>query len=104
MLWGILFIVAGIFIILSIFFSITLPVWLAIASLIVVAGIVSMVKSFPNGLGVTIFGALLGYNVISQNELSFGKFVIALLASGLIEIGLKLIISKIKRKNDWDTF
>ncbi len=104
MLWGILFIVAGIFIILSIFFSITLPVWLAIAALIVVAGIVSMAKSFPNGLGVAIFGALLGYNVISQNELSFGKFVIAILASALIEIGLKLIISKIKRKNDWDTF
>ncbi len=104
MFWGILLIAAGIFIILSIFFSITLPVWLAIAVLIVIAGIISMAKNFPNGLGVTIFGALLGYNVILQNELSFGKFVIALLASALIEIGLKLIISKIKRKNDWDTF
>jgi len=81
MFWGVILFTAGIFILLSVILSVTSPVWLIFGAIALVGGIVSLIKSFPNGLG-------------------FWEFVVAIIAAGLIEIGLKLIVASY-RKEKW---
>lgn len=99
MFWGIILLSAGVFILLSIVLSLTSPVWLVLGSVAVVGGIVSMIKSFPNGLGLSILGGLIVAQALGYVKMGFWEFVMAIIASGLIEIGLKMIVSS---KNKWE--
>ncbi|MEN3043459.1 MAG: hypothetical protein ABDH59_09250 [Fervidobacterium sp.] len=99
MFWGIILLSAGIFILLSIVLSVTSPVWLVLGSVAIVGGVVSMLKSFPNGLGLSILGVLIVIQSLGYLKIGFWEFVIAIIAAGLIEIGLKMIFSS---KNKWN--
>lgn len=101
MFWGIILFSSGVFILLSIVFSITSPVWLIFGGVAVVGGIVSMVKSFPNGIGLSILGGIIIAQTLGYVKIEFWEFVIAIIAAGLIEIGLKMLISS-KNKNKWN--
>ncbi len=100
MFWGIILLSAGIFILLSIVLSVTSPVWLVLGSVAFVGGVISMIKSFPNGLGLSILGGLIVVQALGYIKMGFWEFVIAIIAAGLIEIGLKLIVSS--NKNRWN--
>ncbi|MCX7653205.1 MAG: hypothetical protein N2Z58_00780 [Fervidobacterium sp.] len=99
MFWGVILLSAGIFILLSIVLSVTSPVWLVLGSVAIVGGVVSMLKSFPNGLGLSILGVLIVIQSLGYLKIGFWEFVIAIIAAGLIEIGLKMIFSS---KNKWN--
>jgi len=98
--WGIVFLTAGIFILLSVVLSITSPVWLIFGAIALVGGIISMIKSFPNGLGLSILGALIITQSLGYLKMGFWEFVVAIIAAGLIEIGLKILVSGVK-KDKW---
>lgn len=100
MFWGIVFLTAGIFILLSVVLSITSPVWLIFGAIALVGGIISMIKSFPNGLGLSILGALIITQSLGYLKMGFWEFVVAIIAAGLIEIGLKILVSGVK-KDKW---
>jgi hypothetical protein len=93
MFWGVILLSAGIFILLSIVLSVTSPVWLVLGSIAIVGGIVSMIRKFPNGLGLSILGGLIITQSLGYIRMGFWEFVIAIIAAGLIEIGLKLIVA-----------
>jgi hypothetical protein len=98
--WGIVFLTAGIFILLSVVLSITSPIWLIFGAIALVGGIISMIKSFPNGLGLSILGALIITQSLGYLKMGFWEFVVAIIAAGLIEIGLKILVSGVK-KDKW---
>ena len=100
MFWGIVFLTAGIFILLSVVLSITSPVWLIFGAIALVGGIISMIKSFPNVLGLSILGALIITQSLGYLKMGFWEFVVAIIAAGLIEIGLKILVSGVK-KDKW---
>lgn len=100
MFWGIVFLTAGIFILLSVVLSITSPIWLIFGAIALVGGIISMIKSFPNGLGLSILGALIITQSLGYLKMGFWEFVVAIIAAGLIEIGLKILVSGVK-KDKW---
>ncbi|MGB4262774.1 MAG: hypothetical protein WBJ29_04420 [Fervidobacterium sp.] len=100
MIWGVILLSAGILILLSIILSITSSVWFILGSVAVVGGVVSMVKSFPNGIGLCILGSLIVVQSLGYMSMGFWEFVIAIIAAGLIEIGLKLVISSRNRWRD----
>ncbi|MGC9795585.1 hypothetical protein MNL76_00785 [Fervidobacterium riparium] len=99
--WGVILVTAGVFILLSVVFSITSPVWLIFGAIALAGGIISMIKSFPNGVGLAILGGLIVVQSLDYIKMGFWEFVVAIIAAGLIEIGLKFIISG-KRKRDWN--
>jgi len=98
--WGIVFLTAGIFILLSVVLSITSPIWLIFGAIALVGGIISMIKSFPNGLGLSILGALIITQSLGYLKMGFWEFVVAIIAAGLIEIGLKILVSGAE-KDKW---
>ncbi|WP_448375654.1 hypothetical protein [Fervidobacterium sp.] len=101
MFWGIILLTAGVFILLSVILSITSPIWLIFGAIALVGGIVSMIKSFPNGLGLSILGALIITQSLGYLKMEFWEFVVAIIAAGLIEIGLKILVSGVKN-DKWD--
>ncbi|ODN30449.1 hypothetical protein [Fervidobacterium thailandense] len=104
MLWGTILLTAGICIILAIVLSVTSPVWLALGSIAIASGIVTMAKGFPNGIGLTVLGGLIVTHALGYLKIGFWEFVVALLGAGLIELGLKLIItSHRKKKSSWNS-
>jgi hypothetical protein len=100
MFWGVILFTAGIFILLSVILSVTSPVWLIFGAIALVGGIVSLIKSFPNGLGLSIIGVLIIVQSLGHIKMGFWEFVVAITAAGLIEIGLKLIVASY-RKEKW---
>nr|WP_312057996.1 hypothetical protein [Fervidobacterium pennivorans] len=100
MFWGVILFTAGIFILLSVILSVTSPVWLIFGAIALVGGIVSLIKSFPNGLGLSIIGVLIIVQSLGYIKMGFWEFVVAIIAAGLIEIGLKLIVASY-RKEKW---
>jgi hypothetical protein len=100
MFWGVILFTAGIFILLSVILSVTSPVWLIFGAIALVGGIVSLIKSFPNGLGLSIIGGLIIVQSLGHIKMGFWEFVVAIIAAGLIEIGLKLIVASY-RKEKW---
>jgi len=101
MFWGIILLTAGVFILLSVILSITSPIWLIFGAIALVGGLVSMIKSFPNGLGLSILGALIITQSLGYLKMGFWEFVVAIIAAGLIEIGLKILVSGVKN-DKWD--
>lgn len=101
MFWGAILLAAGVFILLSVILSITSPIWLFIGSIAILAGIISMIKSFPNGFGLTILGAFITLQALEYLKLGFWELIAVILASGLIEIGLKILVSSKTSKNSW---
>lgn len=99
MFWGAILLAAGIFILLSVVLSITSPIWLVIGSVAIVAGVISMIKSFPNGIGLSILGLFITLQALGFLKLGFWELIAAILASGLIEIGLKILISSRNNRN-----
>jgi hypothetical protein len=100
MFWGVILFTAGIFILLTVILSVTSPVWLIFGAIALVGGIVSLIKSFPNGLGLSIIGGLIIVQSLGYIKMGFWEFVVAIIAAGLIEIGLKLIVASY-RKEKW---
>ncbi|MEN6591388.1 MAG: hypothetical protein ABFC76_08645 [Fervidobacterium sp.] len=93
MVWGIILLAAGIFILLSIILSITSSVWLVLGGIAIVGGVAGMIRSFPNGLGLSVLGILIVIQSLGFISMGFWEFVIAIIAAALIEIGVKLIVS-----------
>jgi hypothetical protein len=100
MFWGVILFTAGIFILLSVILSVTSPVWLIFGAIALVGGIVSLIKSFPNGLGLSLIGGLIIVQSLGYIRMGFWEFIVAIIAAGLIEIGLKLIVASY-RKEKW---
>ncbi|MGC9771436.1 hypothetical protein [Fervidobacterium islandicum] len=100
MFWGVILFTAGVFILLSVVLSVTSPIWLVFGAIALVGGIVSMIKSFPNGLGLSILGGLIITQALGYIKMGFWEFVVAIIAAGLIEIGLKLMVAS-HRKENW---
>ncbi|MFN3691290.1 MAG: hypothetical protein ACK4R7_00215 [Fervidobacterium sp.] len=101
MFWGAILLASGIFILLSVVLSITSPVWLVIGSVAIVAGVISMIKSFPTGIGLAILGLFITLQSLGFLKLGFWELIASILASGLIEIGLKILISSKANRNVW---
>ncbi len=99
MFWGVILFTAGIFTLLSVILSITSLVWLIFGAIALVGGIVSLIKSFPNGLGLSILGALIIVQSLGYIKMGFWEFVVAIIAAGLIEIGLKLIVASYRKES-----
>lgn len=100
MLWGSVLLTVGVAIILAIVFSITSPIWLALGSVAIVSGIVTMIKGFPNGLGLAIIGGMIVAHALGYLKVGFWEFVVALFGAALIELGLKMIIGS-RRNWSW---
>uniref|UniRef100_A0A7V4NEV7 Uncharacterized protein n=1 Tax=Fervidobacterium pennivorans TaxID=93466 RepID=A0A7V4NEV7_FERPE len=99
MFWGVILFTAGIFTLLSVILSITSLVWLIFGAIALVGGIVSLIKSFPNGLGLSILGAVIIVQSLGYIKMGFWEFVVAIIAAGLIEIGLKLIVASYRKES-----
>jgi len=97
--WGVILFTAGIFTLLSVILSITSLVWLIFGAIALVGGIVSLIKSFPNGLGLSILGAVIIVQSLGYIKMGFWEFVVAIIAAGLIEIGLKLIVASYRKES-----
>ncbi|MFN4200806.1 MAG: hypothetical protein ACK4FU_05995, partial [Fervidobacterium gondwanense] len=54
----------------------------------------------PGFIGI-VLGGLIVVQSLDYIKMGFWEFVVAIIAAGLIEIGLKFIISG-KRKRDWN--
>lgn len=79
MVWGILLLAAGIFILLSIILSITSSVWLVLGGIAIIGGVVGMIRSFPNGAGLSVLGVLIVVQSLGFISMGFWEFVIAII-------------------------
>ncbi|QTA37259.1 hypothetical protein JYK00_05810 [Thermosipho ferrireducens] len=92
-MFGGLLIAAGILLILAVFFSLTSPFWIFIGFLITAAGLGMMIKKFPSGIGATIVGIIVILTAFEFINIGFWEFILVLIGAGLIEGGIKVLIS-----------
>ncbi|SHH15926.1 hypothetical protein [Thermosipho atlanticus] len=93
---GVFLISLGVLIILAVFFSLSNSFWIFIGFLIGTFGVFKMVKSFPNGAGSLLVGVIIIITSLGVVDINFWEFILVLLGAGLIEGGLRIVVSNIK--------
>lgn len=94
MLMGFILLGLGILILFSVFFSFSYSFIFLIGFLIIGFGIYKLIRSFPKGIAAIIVGSIIVASAFGKIHFDVLEFIVILISSGLIEVGLDLIVKK----------
>lgn len=94
MLMGFILLGLGILILFSAFFSFSYSFIFLIGFLIIGFGIYKLIRSFPKGIAAIIVGSIIVASAFGKIHFDVLEFIVILISSGLIEVGLDLIVKK----------
>lgn len=94
MFTGFILLFLGILLLLSVFFSFSSSFVLFIGLLIAGFGLYKIIKSFPKGIAALIIGIVIIIDVFWKIKIDFLEFLVILISSGLIEVGIDIIVKK----------